>query len=244
MDGVIGRIHSVETFGAVDGPGIRYVLFLQGCMLRCLYCHNPDTWDLSSGNEISSIEVIEDIENYLSFIKNGGLTVSGGEPLLQPAFTLDLIRGAKEIGLHTAVDTAGSVPLSSTKEIADEADLILLDIKTADSSRVRELIGHSNNSAIELLKYREEINKPVWIRQVVVPGFTLYDEQFEMLANLIAPYKCIQRVELLPFHKLGEFKWQNLGFNYKLADTEPPSEYEMEHAANILRNHKLNIFIR
>lgn len=244
MSGIWGRIHSVETFGAVDGPGIRYVLFLQGCMFRCLYCHNPDTWDINGGNEIDSDEVIEDVKNYLSFIKNGGFTLSGGEPLLQPEFALDLIRKTKELGLHTAVDTAGSVPLSAVKEIANEADLIMLDIKTADKSLIKELIGRDDNNAVDLLDYREEIKKPVWIRHVLVPEYTMSEKRDIMLAELLKRYSCIERVELLPFHKMGEYKWKNLGLEYKLYDIPAPKIEEMEKSAQILRNSGLNVVIK
>lgn len=236
MSGVWGRIHSVETFGAVDGPGIRYVLFLQGCALRCLYCHNPDTWSLNGGNEITSDEVIGDVGNYLSFIKNGGFTVSGGEPLLQPEFTLALIRGVKELGLHTAVDTAGSVPLPKIKAIADEADLLLLDIKAAGRQLAKELTGAHCDNAIDILKYRESICRPVWIRHVLVPGYTLDEKQAVELANKLKGYSCIERVELIPFHKMGEFKWKNLGYDYKLYDTSAPSSESIRCFAEIIKS--------
>lgn len=244
MEKIIGRIHSVETFGAVDGPGVRYVLFVQGCRLRCLYCHNPDTWDMRGGCEISTDEVVEDVKSYYNFIKAGGFTLSGGEPLLQPRFTLDLIRKIKAIGLHTAIDTAGSVPLEHVREIIEEADLLLLDVKTADPGLLPELVGVSFVGAADILAHREKIGKPVWIRHVLVPGYTLDTCRDELLADFLAPYSCIERVELLPFHKMGEYKWESLGLDYKLYDVDAPARAEVEASAEVLRSRGLEVFVK
>jgi len=228
-----GRVHQIETFGTVDGPGVRYVVFLQGCPLKCLYCHNPDTWKLKGGYETTVAEIIDDVKNYFNFIKNGGVTLSGGEPLLQAEFALGLIRGVKELGLHTAIDTSGTIPLAKCKPVIDEADLIMLDVKTADPIFYKELAGGKFETVLKMLDYCENVKKPVWARHVVVPGLTLSDERLEQVAMLLSTYSCIEKVELLPFHKLGENKWANEGLEYKLLETPPPTRDEMKRAEDI-----------
>lgn len=230
---IIGRIHSHETFGALDGPGIRYVLFLQGCGLRCLYCHNPDTWGCG-GKEVTSGEVLADILDYRNFIRSGGVTFSGGEPLLQPEFVEALCHGCRANGLHTAIDTAGAVDLEKIRGAVDAADLIILDIKSADSEMCRELTGEDNQRAFALLDYCQSTDKPVWIRQVVVPGYTLKDEQIRLLREKLKPYTCIQKTALLPFHRMGVYKWENLGIPCQLADVSEPTESELRRANEIL----------
>ena len=233
-----GKIHSVETFGAVDGPGIRYVLFTQGCALRCAYCHNPDTWDASdsAGCETTAEEVVRDVMEYREFAK-GGFTISGGEPLLQPEFCAEILTLLRRRGVHTAIDTAGSVPLNDkTRAAIDAADMLLLDIKTADNSLKQRLLGCKPYDVVNYLDYceRQAIAKPVWIRHVVVPGLTLDDERLAQVARLIKPYTCVKRVELLPFHKMGEFKWAaGLDTAYTLSSTNPPTEDEMIRAKAI-----------
>ena len=230
-----GYIHSVETFGAVDGPGLRYVVFFQGCPLKCLFCHNPDSWKLEEGKKKSDTEVLADILEYKNFIKRGGVTFSGGEPLMQPAFLLSLIRKCKKQGLHTAIDTAGSIPLEISRAIIAEADMLLLDIKTLDEALYPELTGHSIHNNLATLDSCEEIGKPVWIRHVLVPGYTLVQERMEKLAAYLKPYSCIEKIELLPFHKLGEYKWEQLGYTYKLYDVPVPTEEEMALAKKIFQ---------
>lgn len=228
-----GWIHSVETFGAVDGPGVRYVLFFQGCPLRCLYCHNPDSWKMAEGEKKSDTEVLADILEYKNFIRRGGVTFSGGEPLAQPEFLRSLIRGCKKNGLHTAIDTAGSIDLSISASVIQEADMILLDVKTLDAELYPELTGVSIKNNLATLDYCESIGKPVWIRHVLVSGYTLVRERMEQLAEFLKQYKCIEKVELLPFHKMGEYKWEQLGIDYQLADVESPTEEEMKEAKAI-----------
>ncbi|MBP3447899.1 MAG: pyruvate formate lyase-activating protein [Clostridia bacterium] len=228
-----GYIHSVETFGAVDGPGLRYVVFFQGCPLRCLYCHNPDSWKMAEGEKKTDTELLSDILEYKSFIKRGGVTFSGGEPLAQPTFLLSLIRKCKKHGLHTAIDTAGSIPLEISRSIISEADMLLLDIKTLDEALYPELTGQTIHNNLETLDFCEEIGKPVWIRHVLVPGYTLVEERMKKLAAYLKKYSCIQKVELLPFHKLGEYKWEQLGHPYKLLDVPVPTEEEMALAKKI-----------
>ena len=204
---IMGYVHSVESFGVLDGPGIRYILFLQGCALRCRYCHNPDTWNMKEGKLISTRNAFDDIAKYYTFIKNGGVTFSGGEPLLQPEFVLDLILRCKDKGLHTAIDTSGMVDLSRSSECIRNSDLLLLDIKDLNPLGAIKLTGFPIHNTLATLDYCEVIGKPVWIRHVLLPGFTLKKEKIEELAEFLQAYKCIERVELLPFHKMGEYKW-------------------------------------
>lgn len=219
-----GYIHSIETCGTVDGPGLRYVVFFQGCLLRCKYCHNPDTWETGCGNLYSADEVVEDILKYKNFIKNGGVTLSGGEPLLQAEFAAEILRNCRESGIHTAVDTSGAVPLSKCKAAVDMADMILLDIKAIDTIKCGELTGMGNESALKLLDYLEETRKETWIRYVVVPGITDDIEDITRMADFIVKYKVISWVEILPFHKMGEFKWSSMGIEYELKDTPEPTK--------------------
>lgn len=238
---IMGRIHSIESFGAVDGPGIRYVLFMQGCPLKCKYCHNPDSWSCHDGKMYSVNDIANDIKTYYNFIKNGGVTISGGEPLLQPEFLIELLNRCREMKLHTAIDTAGSLPLSSSKECIDAADMLLLDIKCIDDGVCRELTGMSNENALATLKYCEETQKPVWIRHVMVPGITLDTSLLTRLAEYLKDFKCIKNVELLPFHKMGEFKWESLNMNYELYDTVEPTKEEIASAKEIFTSRNLPV---
>lgn len=242
---VYGRIHSVETFGAVDGPGIRYVVFLQGCRLRCLYCHNPDSWDVEGGYQTSADTLIQDICKYRNFIKKGGVTLSGGEPLMQPEFALAVLEACKKKGFHTALDTAGSVPLEFSSPVIDAADMLLLDIKTFDEQLNMELTGKESTleHAKHTLEYCEQTGKPVWIRHVIVPGYTMVTERLEKLAHFLKQFHCIERVDLLPFHKMGEYKWQELGESYALLETPIPTGSEVKDAVEILKRFGLNVHV-
>lgn len=230
---VTGRIHSIESFGTLDGPGIRYVLFLQGCPLRCLYCHNPDTLAATGGTVRAAGEVMDDILTYRPFIARGGVTLSGGEPLLQPDFVCELLDGCREKNLHSAVDTSGVVPLARSAPALDRADLILLDIKALDDDLCMTLTGTGITNALATLDYCESAGKPVWIRHVLVPGYTLDAARLERLADYLRPYTCIRKIELLPFHKLGEYKWETLGYSYRLKDTPPPTDAQLQAARDI-----------
>ncbi len=242
--GIKGRIHSVETCGTVDGPGFRYVLFLQGCALRCKYCHNPDSWRVSCGENADSENVVEDILSYKSFIRSGGVTISGGEPLLQPEFTLDVIKRSQANGIHTALDTAGSVPLEQSKAVLDAVDLVLLDIKSIDDNMCWSLTGRGNSDTLATLDYLKQIGKPVWIRHVLVPGWTLERNQLERLADHLVAYTCVELVELLPFHKMGEYKWQTLGLKYSLLGTPEPSTADLIMASQIMESRGLTILMQ
>lgn len=240
----LGRIHSVETFGAVDGPGIRYVVFFQGCRLRCLYCHNPDSWDLFGGEEKSAEEVFKDICRYKNFIKKGGVTLSGGEPLMQIEFASELVDLCRGHGLHVALDTAGSVDLSVSREVIDKVNMVLLDIKTFDPVLSAKLTGKEAtlDMALATLGYCETINKPIWIRHVIVPSYTLDENRLTKIAEYLSKFKCIERVDLLPFHKMGEYKWEVLHEPYQLSSTLAPTAEQMEMAYSIFKNHGLNVY--
>ena len=230
---ISGRIHSIESFGSLDGPGIRYVLFLQGCPLQCLYCHNVDTWSYEGGTVKTADEVVMDILRYRSFIATGGVTLSGGEPLLQHEFAKEIMRKCHEHSIHTAIDTSGAVPLRICKEAIDEADLVMLDIKALSPELCKKITGQDNKNALEILRYREETGKAVWIRHVIVPGLTLDTELLEELAEFLSQFKCIKKVELLPFHKMGEYKWEEMGKEYSLKATDEPTYTEVENTRKI-----------
>jgi len=234
-----GYVHSVETCGTVDGPGIRYVIFFQGCPLRCKFCHNPDTWKMYEGKKCTAKEVVDDILRYKYFIRSGGVTISGGEPLLQADFASEILKECRKHGIHTAIDTSGAVPLSKCRHAVDEADLILLDIKSIDTFKCRELTGKGNEDALKLLDYLELKGKEVWIRHVVVPGITENYDDIEEMGKYLSRYKVISRVEILPFHKMGEYKWKELNLKYELEDTQPPEKESVEKIKNILRKHHL-----
>ena len=227
---VTGRIHSIESFGTLDGPGIRYVLFMQGCPLRCLYCHNPDSRSLEAGKLMTAGEVVADILTYRPFIARGGVTLSGGEPLLQPAFTCEVLDGCREHKLHSAIDTSGAIALAQSGPAIDRADLILLDIKALDDDLCKTLTGASNRNTLDTLEYCESTHRAVWIRHVLVPGYTLDEARLERLADFLLRYACIRKIELLPFHKMGEYKWEALMCPYELQDTQPPTDEDMQRA--------------
>lgn len=238
---VTGRIHSYESFGAVDGPGIRFVVFMQGCLLRCLYCHNPDSWDCSGGEQIGAQQLLQKILACKSFIKKGGVTFSGGEPLLQADFVAHMTALLQQHGLHVAIDTSGAVPLQRCKTAVDAADLLLLDIKALDPELCVTLTGRDNRQALQMLDFRQQQNKPVWIRHVVVPGYTLDVDRLQQLAAFLKSYSCIERVELLPFHKMGEYKWKQLRLPYTLEAVQPPQEPDLRRAKELFRSYGLPV---
>ena len=228
-----GRIHSFESFGTLDGPGIRYIVFMQGCPLRCSYCHNPDTWEVNSGKEYTTDEVVAKIISCRNYLRNGGVTLSGGEPLLQGKFTLELLQKLKAENFHTAIDTAGSLPLASTQEIINTSDMLLLDIKALDDQLAISLTGKSNKNTLQTLDYCEEINKRVWIRHVLVPNLTFKEESISSLAKFLSNYSCIERVELLPYHTLGCHKFEKLNISNPLSGTLDLTSQELDIANKI-----------
>ncbi len=232
-----GRIHSTETFGTVDGPGIRFVVFMQGCTLKCKYCHNRDTWNVKTGTSTTVSELVKQILKYKSYIENsnGGVTVSGGEPLLQAEFVTELFKELKNKNIHTALDTSGSIPLSDEiKELLKYTDLVLLDIKHIDPEKCVNLTGFTNKNTLEFAKYLSNINLPVWIRQVLIPGYT--DDKFDLikLKNFLSNLNNVEKIELLPYHELGKFKWKELGENYELEGVPVPTQMDIDRAKFIL----------
>ncbi|MEE1114417.1 MAG: pyruvate formate-lyase-activating protein [Eubacterium sp.] len=238
-----GRVHSLESFGSVDGPGVRYVIFLQGCNLRCRFCHNPDTWSLTgtSVREMTADELIRTAYRYRTYWgKNGGITVSGGEPLLQIDFLIELFRKAKEKKIHTVLDTAGQPftreePFfSKIQELMKYTDLVMLDIKQIDDAMHRELTGRTNSNILDFAKWLDEIGKPVWIRHVLVPGGSDNDELLHRLRAFLDTLHNVERTEILPYHTLGAFKWKSLGIPYPLEGVDPPTKERVRNAEEIL----------
>lgn len=236
-----GRIHSIETFGSLDGPGIRFVIFVKGCAMRCLFCHNPDTWDPNGGELRSTDSLIEQALRYKEYWgEDGGITVSGGEPLLQIDFLIELFEKAKAHGISTCIDTAGQPftrqepYFSKFERLMKVTDLLLLDIKHIDPKVHQELTGKPNDNIIDLFRYLDEIHKPIWIRHVLLPGYTDKDEYLYRTRDFIKTLHNVERIDVLPFHKMGEFKWKKLGYPYRLTETEPPTKERVKNAERIL----------
>jgi len=236
-----GWVHSTETFGTVDGPGIRYVLFMSGCPLRCQYCHNPDTWRRQDGKLTTVDEILTDIAAYRGFLRaNGGVTLSGGEPLVQAKFSKAILQGCKAMGLHTALDTSGYLGGQADEELLANVDLVLLDIKAVSGRTHRTLTGVDMNPTIKFAEQLAALDKSVWLRYVLVPGLTDRLDDIESLATFAATLGNVERVDVLPFHKLGEHKWRARGLDYQLEGVEPPSPdllaevHGIFHAAGLL----------
>ena len=234
---MIGHIHSTESFGAADGPGVRFIVFMQGCHMRCRYCHNPHTWKMDGGDEVTADEILKRALRFKPYWgKDGGITISGGEPLLQIDFVIELFKKAKELGINTCIDTAGNPftkedPFfSKFEELMKYTDLLLLDLKEINPTRHKDLTGFDNSNIIEMAKYLSEINKPVWIRHVLVPEHSDFDEDLDALGDFIDTLSNVDRVEILPYHTLGKFKWENLGIPYTLESISPPSAERIENA--------------
>lgn len=238
---VTGHIHSTESFGSVDGPGIRFIVFMQGCRMRCEFCHNPDTWKIGTGTERTTDDVLEEALKYREFWgEKGGITISGGEPLLQMDFLIDLFKKAKAQGVHTTIDTCGQPftreePFfSQFNELMEYTDLLLFDIKHIDEEAHKRLTKNSNHSILEMAKYLSEINKPVWIRHVLVPERSDYDEFLVRLDDFIKTLNNVDKVEILPYHTMGRYKWEELGLAYPLEGIEPPTENRVRNAKELL----------
>lgn len=239
-----GRVHSLESFGSVDGPGVRYVVFMQGCTLRCKYCHNPETWAFAGGTEMTADEVLTKALRYKSYWgrdgKRGGITVSGGEPLLQLDFVTELFQKAKARGVHTALDTAGQpfcddpAWLTRLDKLLAVTDLVILDLKEPDEERHRSLTGQGNANIFAFARYCADKGVGLWIRHVLVPGLTDDADGLRKLGAFIATLPTVQRVEVLPYHTLGLFKWQQLGMDYPLPDAAPPGKNQIALAEQLL----------
>lgn len=237
-----GIIHSVESMGTVDGPGIRFIIFTQGCPLRCAYCHNPDTWSMKDGKEVTVAEMVREISAYKSFMdaSGGGVTVSGGEVLLQMEFITELFIECKKIGVHTTIDTSGATfsrnpaYLEKLDKLLAVTDLILLDLKHIDSKKHKALTGRANENILDFAKYIDEKKRPVWIRHVLVPGLTDDEDDLRALRAFIDTLGNVEKVEILPYHKLGVYKWEALGEEYPLPDVESPTLESIEKTKEIL----------
>ncbi|WP_289050388.1 pyruvate formate-lyase-activating protein [Acidaminococcus timonensis] len=237
-----GRIHSIESFGSVDGPGTRFIIFVQGCNMRCLYCHNVDTWDCHKGQLRSTDDLLDQAERYRPYWgPEGGITVSGGEPLLQIDFLLELFQKAKARGIHTCIDTAGQPftrkePFfSKFQQLMEVTDILLLDVKHIDLEAHKKLTGWGNENILDLFRYLSDIHKPIWVRQVLVPGYTDDPASLQRTREFLDTLTNVQRVEVLPYHNMGLYKWEELGIPNQLKDVEPPTEEQVDAARKILR---------
>lgn len=238
-----GYIHSTESFGTVDGPGIRFVVFFQGCPLRCLYCHNPDTWDFHgqnprAGKEVTAEEILDMYEGVKEFLKGGGITCTGGEPMAQLPFLTELFEKANERGIHTCLDTSGVTftpdSMAAFERLMKVTDVTMLDIKHIDDEEHKKLTGHSNKNILAFARFLSEHKKELWIRHVVVPGITYNEEYLHRLGVFISSLKSVKALDVLPYHDMGKAKYQNLGLEYALADTEPLPKEEAAKARDII----------
>ncbi|SFL55808.1 pyruvate formate lyase activating enzyme [Bradyrhizobium sp. NFR13] len=225
QEGAFGYCHSYETSSRYDGPGLRVVLFVSGCLLRCTYCHNPDTWHLKDGTYVSADQVLRRLADFAPSIQalGGGLTISGGEPMVQRAFTQRIFAGARKMGLHTAIQTSGFLGDRVDDAYLSEIDLVLLDIKSSDPETYRRTTGRDIAPTLRFAERLASISKPVWVRFTLVPGETDDPANVDGIAKFVAPMKNVRWVEVQPFHQMGAFKWKTMGLEYKLADTLPPS---------------------
>ena len=236
---MIGYIHSIETFGTVDGPGVRFVVFLKGCPMRCIYCHIPDTWNMDNASIMTSEEILAKYAKNASFYKNGGITVTGGEPLLQLDFVIDLFKKAKENNIHTCLDTSGILfnenELSKYEELVKVTDLVMLDIKHIDNIKHKEITGQENKNILNFARFLDQHNIQMYIRHVVVDTYTTNENDLFELGRFIGSLKNVKALDVLPFHNLGKVKYEKLGLPYKLKDMEDLSKEK----AQIAKNHIL-----
>lgn len=233
----VAKVHSIESFGTVDGPGIRFVLFLQGCSLKCKYCHNRDTWDMTLGEEKTLEEIIEKVKRYKTYmnLSGGGVTVTGGEPLLQVKFLIEFFKRLKEEKINTCIDTSGMFNITEDiKEVLKYTDLVLLDIKHIDDEKCKDLVGFSNKKELEFARYLSENNKKMWIRQVLVPGYTDDEKDLVKLKEFLATLKTVEKVQILKYHSMGKYKWEKLGQKYELEGVRDATLEDEERAKKIL----------
>lgn len=235
---MIGKIHSYESFGTVDGPGIRFVIFLQGCPLRCLYCHNPDTWEYEGGTEYTVEEVVAQILKYRTYLKNGGVTISGGDPLVQINFVIELFTALKELGIHTCLDTSGYLYSDLTKRNYEKllavTDLVLLDIKHIDNEKHKVLTSQSNKPVLAFAKFLSDHNHPMWIRHVLVPGYSDDTTDLINLRKYIEELNSVEKIEILPYHTMGVDKYRELKQFYPLEGVPEPSAESVAKATKIV----------
>lgn len=234
---ILGNIHSFETMGTVDGPGIRFVCFMQGCPLKCKYCHNRDTWAIGKGTNYTVDEILNKILRSKPYFEasHGGVTISGGEPLLQAEFILELFKKLKNYNIHTALDTAGSIPINDTiEELLKYTDLVLLDIKHIDSKKSTYLVGAPNTNNLNFAKYLNDHNIPMWINQVLIPGYTDDPNDLKKLKEFLSSFSNIQRIQILPYHSLGKFKWEEMNLKYPFDDIREATIDDVNKAKEIL----------
>lgn len=238
-----GQIHSLESCGTVDGPGIRFVIFTQGCPLRCLYCHNPDCRHIENGKEATVEELITEIKKYRSYMRfsGGGVTVTGGEPLMQPEFVTEIFKQCQALGIHTALDTSGYVPLEAAQPVLDYTDLVLLDIKSYKPDIYRTVTGVAIEPTLNFARYLNEINQAAWIRFVLVPNLTDPVDNVKKLAAFVASLHNVEVLEVLPFHQMGAYKWEKLGYDYQLQDTEPPTPELITNTIQIFQSYGIKV---
>lgn len=236
-----GRLHSIETFGTVDGPGLRFVVFLEGCPMRCLYCHNPDTWVPKAGQKHSASALIDRMKRNIEFYRSGGLTATGGEPLMQLDFLIELFELAKENRIHTCLDTSGvtfnesPAYLERLDRLLAATDLVMLDIKHMDEDKHRELTGHSNKNILAFAKYLQKKGKKMRVRHVIIPGYTDSEEELAALGRFLKDFDNIEKIETLPYHTLGKAKYENLGIPYPLGDTPALTSKDARAAKAIIK---------
>lgn len=239
---LLGYVHSVETAGTVDGPGVRYVVFLNGCPLSCQYCHNPDTLKLKGGVLRNVEDILHDISEYRIFLERakGGVTISGGEPLVQAQFTKSLLKGCKAMGLHTALDTSGYLGKAADDELLSYTDLVLLDIKSGIPEIYKEVTGVPIDPTLDFAFRLADMGKDIWIRFVLVPGLTDSRENIEAVADIVSELDSVRRLDILPFHQMGMYKWEEMNMTYKLKDCRTPDEEDVARAREIFVSHGIN----
>ena len=242
--GDVGFLHSFTTGSAVDGPGIRVVAWTAGCHWRCLFCHNPDTWSLVNGMAVPLERAVEQLKKYRHGLQvmSGGFTLSGGEPLMQDRFAARLFAAAKGLGIHTAIETNGSLGDRLSDEEIKRIDLVIMDLKTWDPERHRKLTGKDVGPTLEFARRVAGMKRPMWIRFVLVPGLTDDKENIAPIANFVAGLGVVERVEVLPFHQMGRYKWEKLGLKYELGDVKPPTSEQVEQACEIFRKEGLEAY--
>lgn len=241
---VVGYVHSYEVGSTVDGPGIRFVGFLTGCLLRCQFCHNPDTWHKRNGHAVPVSQAMRQIGKYAQVLKvsGGGITLSGGEPMVQKAFTTQIFRRCKALGMHTAIETAGRLGERFSDQELQDIDLVILDIKSGDPATYEKVCGHPLQPTREFAQRLAALGRPAWIRFVLVPGLTDAHDNVEKLADLVAPLKNVERVEILPFHQMGRDKWHKLGLPYPMESVEPPKPELTERVRGQFRSRGLTVY--
>ena len=246
-----GRINQLESFGTVDGPGIRFVVFFQGCPLRCQFCHNPDTWEPNlegvenngkGSGEFTPDELVEEVLRYKNYIRTGGVTATGGEPLMQPEFLREFFRLCKEEGIHTCLDTSGAIYNEKALAVMEYTDLVMLDLKTLDDNLHKTYTGATRENNHRWMEHLQKIGKPTWIRHVVVPTITDNEERLQAVADYISQYSCIKRVELLGYHIMGEAKYQKMGIPYPLQGIPPIQPERLNEIREMFRK-QLNITV-